>query len=171
MKWTIILLVAVGTAIPALAAPLDVTKTALVVSAPVPTTVPRSIPGAQVDYTITLSNPVTNLANTVRNIAFEDPLPADMVLRVADLGAGGSGPVAFVNGAVLGLGDSGLTYAFSGLGSTTDGVDFWNGLTWSYTPVPDADGFDPAVRAIRVKPTGTFKTSGSFTLRFRVKIR
>ena len=55
MKWTIILLVAVGTAIPALAAPLDVTKTALVVSAPVPTKVPRSIPGAQVDYTITLS--------------------------------------------------------------------------------------------------------------------
>lgn len=156
---------------PALADPIGVTKTAQVVAAPVETTVLRSIPGAEVDYTITLSNPLGNLGKIVRVNAFEDPLPVGTMLRVRDLGAAGSGPVAFVDGALLGLGDSGLIYSFGGLASTVDSLDFWNGSTWGYTPVPDADGYDPAVRAIRVKPSGIFKTSGSFTLRFRVKIR
>ncbi len=167
----LLLLIAGVAAAPALADPISVTKSAQVVSAPIATNVPRSIPGAEVDYTIALSNPLGNIGKTVRVTAFEDPLPAGTMLRVRDLGAAGSGPVAFVDGALLGLGDSGLTYSFGGLASTVDSLEFSNGTSWGYTPVPDADGYDPAVRAIRVKPTGTFKTSGSFTLRFRVKIR
>lgn len=171
MKWMRFLALA-AIATPALAEPIGVTKTAVVVSAPVETLVPRSIPGAVVEYTVTLSNPLGNAGKPVRNMVFEDTLPTNVVLRVRDLGVAGSGPVAFTNGAIiLGIGDSGLTYAFGGLGDAADGIDFWNGSTWAYTPVADADGYDANVRAIRIKPVTTFKTSGSFSLRFRVRLR
>lgn len=161
-----------GLSTPALADPISATKSVSIVSDPMGNLIPRAIPGAVVDYSATLANPLTNFGKTVRGIAFEEPLPANIILRVSDLGASGSGPVVFTNGAiVLGVGDSGLTYTFSGLGSTTDGIEFSNGASWAYIPVPDADGYDANVRAIRIRPVTTFKTGGSFTVRFRVKLR
>ena len=157
---------------PAMADPIIATKSVGMVSDPMGNLIPRAIPGAVVDYTATLANPIANLGKTVRGIAFEDQLPANVILRVSDLGTSGSGPVVFTNGAiVLGVGDSGLTYSFSSLASTTDGIEFSNGVSWTYTPVPDASGYDANVRAIRVKPLTTFKAGGSFTVRFRVKLR
>ncbi len=45
---------------------------------------------------------------------------------------------------------------------------------WGYTPAPDANGFDPAVRAVRIAPGGTMSAAGagnpSFTIQFRVRI-
>lgn len=164
--------VAALTATPALADQITVAKSAAVVSDPLGNLFPRSLPGSVVDYTITLTNPIGNAGKPVRNMIFEDAIPANTILRVSDLGGASSGPVVFTNGAiVLGIGDSGLTYTFGGLGDQTDGIDFYNGTTWTYTPVPDANGYDANVRAIRIKPITTFKTSGSFTLRFRVKVR
>ncbi len=161
-----------GLSTPALADPISATKSVSIISDPMGNLIPRAIPGAVVDYSATLANPLTNLGKSVRGIAFEDQLPANVILRVSDLGATGSGPVVFTNGAiVLGIGDSGLTYSFAGLGSTTDGIEFSNGASWTYTPVPDANGYDANVRAIRVKPVTTFKAGGSFTVRFRVKLR
>lgn len=157
---------------PALADPINVSKTVTAVSDPMGNLVPRSIPGAVLDYSVTLANPLTNIGKPVRGIQFEDPIPTNMVLRVADLGSSGSGPVVFTNGAiVLGIGDSGLTYGFTSLSSTTDSIEFYNGSSWTYTPVPDANGYDANVRAIRIKPITTFKTGGSFSVRFRVKLR
>jgi len=166
------LLLLAGLSTPALADPISATKSVTIISDPMGNLIPRAIPGAVVDYSATLANPIANLGKTVRGIAFEDQLPANVILRVADVGASGSGPVAFTNGAiVLGIGDSGLTYSFAGLGSTTDGIEFSNGTSWAYTPVPDANGYDANVRAIRIKPITTFKAGGSFTVRFRVKLR
>lgn len=157
---------------PAWADPISVSKSVSVVSDPMGNVLPRSIPGAVVDYSATLANPITNLGKTVRGIQYEEPIPANVVLRVSDLGSGGTGPVIFTNGAIiLGVGDSGLTYTFTSLSSTTDGIDFYNGAVWTYTPVPDANGYDANVRAIRVKPVTTFKPGGSFTVRFRVRLR
>jgi hypothetical protein len=157
---------------PALADPITATKSVGIVSDPMGNAIPRAIPGAVVDYTATLANPIANLGKTVRGIAFEDQLPANVILRVSDLGASGGGPVVFTNGAiVLGVGDSGLTYSFSSLASATDGIEFSDGTSWTYTPVPDASGYDANVRAIRIKPLTTFKAGGSFTVRFRVKLR
>jgi uncharacterized repeat protein (TIGR01451 family) len=157
---------------PALADPIGVTKTVATVSDPLGNFFPRALPRAVVEYKIVLANPGTNAGLPVRNMVFEDQLPANVKLRVTDLGLAGSGPVSFTDGEViLGIGASGLTYAFGGLGSTTDGIDFYDGTTWSYTPVPDADGCDASVRAIRIKPVTTFKTGGSFTLRFRAQIQ
>ncbi|WP_416463116.1 hypothetical protein [Sphingomonas sp. VDB2] len=169
-RFTFLLLAALST--PALADPITATKSVSVVSDPMGNLIPRAIPGAVVDYSATLANPLANLGKTVRGVSFEDQLPANVILRVSDLGTSGSGPVVFTNGAiVLGVGDSGLTYTFSGLGSTTDGIEFSNGANWAYTPIPDADGYDSNVRAIRIKPITTFKAGGSFTVRFRVKLR
>jgi hypothetical protein len=157
---------------PALADPITATKSVGIVSDPMGNAIPRAIPGAVVDYSATLANPIANLGKTVRGIAFEDQLPTNVILRVSDLGASGGGPVVFTNGAiVLGVGDSGLTYSFSSLASATDGIEFSDGTSWTYTPVPDASGYDANVRAIRIKPLTTFKAGGSFTVRFRVKLR
>jgi uncharacterized repeat protein (TIGR01451 family) len=152
---------------------LSVTKTATVVSDSLNALNPRSLPGAVVDYKIIFTNPVGNLFKPVRNIVVSDMLPANVVMRVADLSGAGAGPVEFNDGSLLGLGllGSGLTYTFTSLGSGSDQLEFYDGSSWTYTPIPDANGYDAAVRGIRVKPTTTFATSGSFQIRFRVKIR
>ena len=77
-------------------------------------------------------------ANSVR---ISDPIPANTALRVADIAGAGTGPLAFANGAT----SSGLTYTFTSLASATDDVEFSKdgGTTWTYTPVPGADGCDP----------------------------
>jgi hypothetical protein len=163
-------LLIIGT--PAFADPISVTKLVIVVSDPLGNAIPRGVPGAVIDYNVTFGNPATNALLPVRNMVYEEALPANVKLRVSDLTGAGSGPVAFIDGAiVLGIGDSGLTYTFTSLSSTTDGIDFFNGISWSYIPVPDANGYDANVRAIRVKPVTTFKTGGSFTLRYRAQIQ
>jgi hypothetical protein len=102
-----------------------------------------------------------------------DAIPPNTSLRVTDIGAPGSGPVAFINGATA----SGLSYAFLGLGNLADNLDFSNdnGATWNYAPVPDGNGVDTAVTNIRVRLTGTMNgaagTQPSFTLRFQVVVR
>ncbi|MET0136889.1 MAG: hypothetical protein ABW039_07960 [Sphingobium sp.] len=172
MRRIAVLLVLMACATPALADPIAIIRTVTVMSDPLGSVIPRSIPGAVLDYSATLSNPLGNAGKTVRGIQYQDQLPANMILRVADLGTVGSGPAAFTNGAIiLGIGDSGMTYTFSGLSSTTDGIDFYDGTSWSYTPVADADGYDASIRAIRIKPVTNFKTGGSFTIRYRVKLR
>jgi hypothetical protein len=102
-----------------------------------------------------------------------EAIPAGVALRVADLGAAGSGPVEFADGSLLGTGllGSGLTYGFGGTSSTTDDLEFSDGTRWSYAPVPDAYGFDPAVRAIRVTLHGTHAANTSYRLRYRVLIK
>jgi trimeric autotransporter adhesin len=143
---------------------MTMVKTSTVLSDPVNnTTNPKRIPLSIVRYDITLTNsgPGTVDAGT---LVLTDPVPANSALYVA---TGSGNPVVFVNGAT----PSGLTYnfatnvSFSSVGDTGP---------WTYTPVPDADGFDPAVRALRISPTGTMGAAGSgnpsFTIQFRVRI-
>ena len=94
------------------------------------------------------SGPVDNNA-----VAIVDTVPANTRLFVGNLGGAGSGPVAFVNGTP----SSALTWTFTALNSTTDDVDFSNdgGATWTYVPVPDANGYDAAVTQLRLRPKGT----------------
>lgn len=174
MRTLPILIAAAATciAVPASAAPLTITKTSTTVSDPMGNLIPRALPGAVVDYKILATNPLANLTSPVRNVVIVDQLPANLVLRVTDLVAG-KGPVEFADGNLLGTGllASGLTYTFTSLGSTTDGIEFWNGTTWAYQPVPDASGYDANVRGVRVTLGGTFSTLTSAQLRLRAKIR
>jgi uncharacterized repeat protein (TIGR01451 family) len=142
---------------------LTILKTSTVLSDPVNnTTNPKRIPQAVVRYDITTTNsgPGVVDANT---LVITDPIPADAAMYV--LAAGN--PVVFVNGAPV----SGLTFNYAAnVSYSSTGV----AGPFNYTPSPDADGFDPLVRAVRIAPGGTMNAAGggnpSFTLQFRVRI-
>jgi uncharacterized repeat protein (TIGR01451 family) len=119
---------------------------------------PKAIPGATVRYTVSVSN---STAGTADSNVFTDAVPTGLKLFVGDAGGAGSGPVVFTNGAT----SSGLTYSYVSLASTTDSLSFSKdgGLTFTYTPVPDASGYDSAVTHVRISPSGSFagKTGAS----------
>lgn len=132
---------------------------------------PQAIPGATMLYDITVTNQGNGTADAV---TVGDAVPANTGLRVADIGAPGSGPVAFIDGATA----SGLSYSFLGLGSGVDNLEFSNdnGATWNYTPVADGNGLDTAVTNIRTPLTGTFSAAAGpnqpyFVLRFQVVVK
>lgn len=137
------------------------------------TTNPKAIPGGWVDYTITASNNGTGDVDN-ESLIVTDPIPANVALFVGDLAGAGSGPVEFTDGA--GSASSGLTYLFVALADLTDDVDFsTDGVDYTFVPTPDADGFDTAVRYVRVNPSGTFlgrstAAPTTFDLRFRVRV-
>jgi len=138
------------------------------------TTNPKAIPGSWVDYTITASNNGTGDVDN-ESLAITDPIATNVDLFVGDLGGAGSGPVEFTDGA--GSASSGLSYVFGGLADLTDDVEFsTDGVDYTFVPTPDADGFDTAVRYIRVNPSGTFlgrstATPTAFDLRIRVRVQ
>lgn len=150
--------------------PLTVVKLSTVVSDPVNgVTNPKAIPGAIVEYQVILTNPAANPIDT-GTVVLTDPIPAQVELRVADIGGSGSGPVSFTEGSPA----SGLTYSFVSLSNAADDVAFSsdNGATWTYTPTPGGDGTDSAVTHIRINPKGVFNANNAqFTLRFRVRIK
>lgn len=129
---------------------------------------PKAIPGAVVEYQVIVTNPATTPIDA-GTMVVTDPVPANVDLRVADIGGVGTGPVSFSNGTP----SSGLTYSFDGLSILVDDVDFSddNGANWDYVPVPDANGVDSSVTDIRINPKGAFAgNNAQFTLRFRVVV-
>jgi len=151
---------------------LIVSKTSQSFSDPVNnTTNPKSIPGATKLYVVRVTNQGSGVVDS-NALMIVDPIPANTRLYVGNLAAPGSGPVAFVQGAP----SSTLTFTYTALNSVTDDVDFSNdgGVTWTYVPVPGADGTDAAVNALRLRPKGTMAGNGGgntwFELQFRVLI-
>lgn len=167
------LLALILVAAPALADPITMSRSIAVVSDPVGNLAPRALPGGVVDYKSLVTNPVANALKPVRSLVLTETLPAYVVLRVSDLAGAGKGPVEFADGNLLGTGStaSGLSLSFASLGSTTDGLEFYDGNSWTYQPVADVGGYDAKVRAIRVTLTGTFTAGTSFQLRYRARIR
>src|SRR3546814_1161692 len=125
-------------------------------------TMPKAIPGATVEYRVIITNPATT-AIDAGTLVVTDPLPIHTDLRATDLGGPGSGPVLFVDGSPA----NGLTYAYPG------DIDFsQDGSDWSYVPHPDVDGFDPAIRFIRLRTQGSFNGhNAQFKLRFTVRVK
>ncbi len=156
----------VGTFAVALPQPaLTIVKASTVLSDPLNgTTSPKRIPLAVVQYDITVSNsgPGTVDSNT---LVITDPIPANSSMYVATTSGN---PVVFVNGATA----SGLTFTYAtNVSYSSTGTSG----PWTYTPVPDGNGFDPAVRAVRVAPVGVMNASSggnnpSFTIQFRVRV-
>ncbi|MGI4731801.1 MAG: hypothetical protein ACRYFW_08650 [Janthinobacterium lividum] len=155
------------------AAGLQIAKSSTVVADQVNAANPRALPGSDIDFALLVTNPVANATASVGRVVVVDTIPAQARLRVTDYGASGSGPVGFTDGNLLGLGllGSGLSYGFAGIASTTDGLEFSDGTSWSYTPSPDADGFDGRVRAIRVTLSGNQVASSGFRLQYRTRLR
>lgn len=155
---------------------LTVLKSAMTISDPVNgTTNPYNIPGAAILYSVQSTN--TGLGSPDNNtVIMLDQIPANTELFVNDLGGAGSGPVLMIDGTAPV--NSGLSYTFTSLGSTIDDIEFSNdnGGSWTYTPVPDVDGYDASVTNIRVNPKGVMRASNgtddpTFTLRFQVRVQ
>ena len=147
---------------------LSVTKSVTTVRDPVNALVmPKGIPGAWLEYTIT----VTNLGSTVvdaNTVVAVDSLPTTVSMCVVAACAGGATAVRY--DASTSPVPPGLTFTYAtNVTYSTDGV------TFGYTPVPDANGFDAAVRAVRIAPTGSMAAptgagNPQFKLRFVVKV-
>ncbi len=136
---------------------------------------PKSIPGAIVLYTITITNQGGGAADA-DTVIITDPVPANTELFVGDIGGLPAGsPVAFIDGAT----PSGLIdLSFTNLGSTTDDIEFSSvgGAPYNYTPLPDVDDYDAGVTDLRLLLKGTFAASDgtnhpSFTIMFKVRLQ
>ncbi len=150
-------------------APLTMVKSSQASTDPVNGVVnPKLIPGARAAYTVTVANP-NAFATTADSMIILDSTPANLSLFVSHISGSSGGPIRFQNGATA----SGLTYTFTSLASTTDDVDFSSdgGATWTYVPTPDAQGADPAVNRIRIRPKGAMAANSSFSLLFGYVIR
>lgn len=135
---------------------------------------PKGIPGAVLQYTLSVSNVADGPADN-DSVFLTEPIPTGTELFVGDLDGGGS-PVVFADGSTT----SGLTYSFVSLADGGDDIGFSGDAsspTFGYTPQdPDGDGFDPAVTYFRINPKGIMDgASGppypSFTVDFRVRIK
>ncbi|KEO91142.1 proprotein convertase, P [Erythrobacter longus] len=144
---------------------LTVSKVSSIIADPVNgTTNPKAIPGATVEYLITVTN-------TGIDAAFEDTVrvldngPADA--RMCLISRAG-GPIIFNDPG----GNSNLTYAFASLGSGADDVEFSNnnGASFAYTPVDDGTGCDANITDFRVNPGGAFAAGATFTITVRYEI-
>jgi uncharacterized repeat protein (TIGR01451 family) len=142
-------------------AALSVTKVSSLISDPVNlTTNPKAIPGALVEYLISVTNNGTAATDT-NSVVVIDNGPADAKLcQITRVG----GPVVFTD-----PGGSGLTYTFTAIGSTTDNLEFSNngGASWTYVPSADAQGCDAAVTSFRLRPGGAMAAGRSIALRAR----
>ncbi|MBU7579346.1 MAG: hypothetical protein KAF27_02585 [Porphyrobacter sp.] len=144
------------------AALLVISKTSTVISDPVNgTTNPKLIPGAIVEYAITVRN-VGNTTVDSSSIVILDVMPAEMAFATGT-------PVTFTNGTPtsgLNTFNAGTMVRFT---SAAGGA-----APYTYTP---AGPFDANVRGIRINPTGTMAaaTSGTsqpnFTIRFRARVQ
>ncbi|MEK9765903.1 MAG: hypothetical protein VW274_05435, partial [Thalassolituus sp.] len=131
---------------------------------------PKAIPGAIVEYTITVTNTGEGSTDT-DTITLLDALADGTDLMVGTDSA--VSPVILTDGTPT----STLTLSFESLTSTTDSVEFSNnnGATFDYQPTPDAEGFDPLITDIRIRPTGAMPGTGAdgspaFSIIYKVKV-
>lgn len=143
---------------------ITVVKSVVVSSDPVnATTNPKAIPGAEMLYTVTMTNSGAGTVDTGTTV-ITDPIPANMSMCVSTLCS--NPPVVFSCSVAPACG---LTYSYA------------TAVTYSkagvaYTPVPDAFGYDAAVTGVQINPTGIFNgaTAGSnpsFSLSLKMKIK
>jgi hypothetical protein len=127
------------------------------------TTDPKAIPTATIGYLIDVENS-GSLSPDNDTLVVTDNIHNDLSLCVTAACLSG-GPVVF---------DDSASPVPPGV--TIGAVDFSDdgGLTYSYVPVPDGDGYDAVVDAVRITLTGTMAavtTSGTPSFRLRLAAR
>lgn len=143
-------------------ATLIIEKTSAVISDPVNgTTNPKLIPGAIVEYAITVRNAGTSRPDTA-SITITDIIPPEMAFATGT-------PVTFTNGTPT----SGLS-TFNAATMVTFSSATGGAAPYTYTPI---GSFDPNVRGIRIIPEGRMNAASSgtilpsFTIRFRARMQ
>ncbi len=145
---------------------LAITKTASAYSDPLNgLTNAKQIPGGVTEYAITTSSPASYTV-TANTLIVADQTPANMDLVVTDFAGVGSGPAGITPNT------SGLGYIYGGLSSLTDDIDFSNngGTSWTYIPVANANGVDPNVTSVRVRPRNAMAAGSNFVVRLRYRV-
>ncbi len=127
---------------------------------------PKRIPGSIVRYTIEVTNSGAGSVDA-SGLVITDPVPANTSLYVS---TSGGPPIEFLDGTPA----SGLGYAYAT--SVTYSSQPGGVAPFNYVPVPDANGVDNAITALRIAPTGALLPAGgsgnpSFRVRFRVRVR
>lgn len=116
-----------------------------------------NIPGADVDYTITVANTGGSTVD-INSALIADVLPANVTFFNGDIDSGTAGTQNFV----FTPGTSGLTMPGTSIAYSNNG-----GSTYTYSP---SAGYDTNVNALRFSPQGTMAANSSFTIRFRTRI-
>ena len=149
--------------------PVSVTKVSSVLTDPQNGSVnPKAIPGALVEYTVSVTNP--NSFPTA-NVVVTDFFPPDLKICLSNLS--GQGPVSHT-----GIPANGLTYSFVNLNSDADSVEFTTNapsgggpFNWTYDPVLDANTCDAAITGFRLRPGGSLNAGATVTFRARFIIK
>lgn len=143
-------------------AELVVEKSSVVISDPLNGTInPKLIPGAIVEYAITVRN-VGAARPDSASVIITDIMPAEMAYATGT-------PVTFTNGSTA----SGLS-SFNAATMVAFSSGAGGAGPFTYTPIGP---FDPAVRAIRITPGGRMNAASSgtsqpsFTIRFRAQVQ
>ncbi len=116
----------------------------------------KMIPGADVDYTITLSNSGGSPVDVDTSVV-GDTLPADVIFFNGDIDPATAGIQNFV-----------FTPGSSGLSLGAGNIVYLNALG---TPITPSAGYDPNVRTVRWSPQGAMAADSSATIRFRTQIK
>jgi uncharacterized repeat protein (TIGR01451 family) len=141
---------------------LVISKSSAVLSDPINnTTNPKRIPGSQEAYSVTVKNAGAGTVDA-SSLVITDPIPKNTSLYVT------APVVSFTDGAPA----SGLTLP---AGAVTYSNQVGGGAPYTYTPVPNGQGYDPNVTGIRIAPTGTMNAAAggsqpSFTVTFKVQV-
>jgi len=134
---------------------------------------PRLFTDTVMDYRISVSNPVGNLTSSVKTVVIVENIPTNCDLQMTDLpGANNRGPVEFIDNNLLGVNliRSGLAYTYDP--ASVDSIEFsTDGTNWVSSASATSGNYNPSIRAIRITLAGTFATSTTVQLRYRVKIR
>ncbi len=144
---------------------LLVSKTVVAQSDPVNgATDPKSIPNADVEYTIEVAN-MGSLSPDVNTLVITDDIPAAVRLCVAVACSAGGPIILDATGSPV---PPGVT-----LGSVEYSND--GGASFAYVPTPDAAGFDAAVNAVRITLNGVMASiapagTPSFQLRIAARV-
>lgn len=139
-------------------ATLTISKSVTVLSDPINgTNNPKMIPGAIVDYVITITNAGTGPVD-LSTVVINDPVPANLSTFVQ-----GAAPVTFTDGTP----SSNLSYSYVAASTFT--------RTGGFPLAPDAAGYDSAITNVRFAPTGimpaaTVAGQPNFTVRFRARV-
>jgi uncharacterized repeat protein (TIGR01451 family) len=141
---------------------LRVEKTSSIILDGVSGANPKSLPGAVVEYRITVFNEGSSTVD-LDSVVVEDLMPSTVAAFVT------GAAVTFVDGA----NPSGLNFTYASDVSWSSAAG--GGPPYNYTPVPDGAGYDSAVTGIRINPKGTMAAGSvgaptSFTIIVRARV-
>ncbi len=132
---------------------------------------PKAIPGAIILNVTAIENSATGAVDA-GSLVLTENIDPDTALVVDNFDSSTAGPVRFVNGSP----SSGVSYSFGSLSDPADDLYFSSdgGVSYSYSPVPDGNGVDPAVTNIQIRLTSGFagaSGSGNPSAEFQFKTR